>query len=95
MCHGWLVHFAANNRFLVRYHGTMSPKQYIKHYKQQKRTLKNFSLKTTIAVRFNLLGLWLFVAPFCIRCVISTFFSCFEQFFLNVSLNLAAVTHLL
>ena len=36
MCHGWLVHFAANNRFLVRYHGTMSPKQYIKRYKQQK-----------------------------------------------------------
>ena len=64
MCHGWLVHFAANNRFLVRYHGTMSPKQYIKHYKQQKRNLKNFSLKTTIAVRFNLLGLWLFVASF-------------------------------
>ena len=48
MCHGWLVHFAANNRFLVRYHGTMSPKQYIKHYQQQKRNLKNFSLKTTI-----------------------------------------------
>jgi len=36
MRHGWLVHFAANNRFLVRYHETMSPKQYIKRYKQQK-----------------------------------------------------------
>ena len=57
MCHGWLVHFAANNRFLVRYHETMSPKQYIKYYKQQKRTLKNCSLKATIAVRFNLLGI--------------------------------------
>ena len=42
MCHGWLVHFAANNRFLVRYHGTMSPKQYIKHYKQQKPKFEKF-----------------------------------------------------
>ena len=38
MCHGWLVHFAANNRFLVRYHGTMSPKQYNYQTLQTKKT---------------------------------------------------------
>lgn len=82
---------------------SLSPKHYIKCYKQQKRTLKTVKAnklskkkKNNIAIHLNLLDqVWSFRVSFWIFCVISTFFSRFEWlFFKKVVICLVPTKHL-